>query len=217
MKLCCTLFFLAVLCSNCQKTTQATGVVYNYFTGKPIPGVTVGLIGYDGTQPDSPVPTRCTLDETTTDENGAYNLEVGCFGMDNVSIRVGGEHQQFFGFYFFAKRSADLRLGKFNEIDFQLDSIDGGLKVQLFNQQGIDDTLYVRVYCNAIGLPTYYGGQVTPIAVPGGTSSSKFWYVTANRYVKYYWDTVPFSDFNAAHVDSVFCTRGDTTVCSIVF
>ncbi len=208
---------LAFLCSNCQKTTQARGVVYNYVTGKPIPGVTVGLIGYDGTVNDSAVPELCELVETTTDENGVYNLEVGCFGMDDVSIRVGAQGQQFFGFYFSAKPSADLRLGKSNEIDFQLDSIDGRLKFQLSNLQGISDTLYLRVYCNAQGLPTYYGGRITPIAVPAGATQSRTWYITANRFVKYYWDTVPFSDFNAAHGDSIFCARGDTTVCNIAF
>jgi len=91
------------------------------------------------------------------------------------------------------------------------------MKFQLSNQQNINDTLYLRAYCNAIGYPTYYGGKTTPIAVPSGATNLKSWHITANRYVKYYWDTVPFADFHAAHVDSIFCASGDTTICSIAF
>jgi hypothetical protein len=82
----------------------------------------------------------------------------------------------------------------------------------------VEDSIYVLVHCNALGdLDYYYCGGHNVYAVSAGGSSSDLAYVTANRFVKYYWDTVPFTKTNAAHVDSIYCARNDSVSCVIVF
>ncbi len=206
---------LTGLLFQCQKTTQAKGKVFNYVSGKPIKGITVEMIGYDGLVGDGGPPERCELVETQTDANGAYSLEIGCSGMDNVEIHVGSYYQQFQSLYFFSTRSSKLRLGKSNEIDFEIDSIDGRLKFEIYNSKSVGDSVYVKLHCNAIGEPFYYCAKGKAQYVEAGSTQTQSWPITANRYVRYYWDTVPFSDFNASHVDSIFCNRNDSTICTI--
>lgn len=209
------LLLLIFFATNCQKTTQAKGKVFNYVSGKPIEGITVELIGYDGLVGDGGPPERCELSDTKTDANGEYSLEVGCSGMDQVEIHVGSSYQQYQSLYFFSIRSSKLKLGKCNEIDFEIDSIDGRLKFKIYNAQNVRDTVYLKLHCNAIGEPFYYCAKGIERYVEAGATDSHSWPVTANRYVRYYWDTVPFEDFNAAHIDSIFCTRNDSTICTI--
>jgi 5-hydroxyisourate hydrolase-like protein (transthyretin family) len=211
------LLLLIFFASNCQKTTQAKGKVFNYVSGKPIEGITVEMIGYDGLVGDGGPPERCELSETKTDANGEYQLEVGCTGMDQVEIHVGDYYQQFQSLYFYSTRSSKLKLGKCNEIDFEIDSIDGRLIFQFYNSQNVGDTVYLKLHCNAIGEPFYYCAKGMEQYVEAGATDSQSWWVTANRYVKYYWDTVPFEDFNASHIDSIFCNRNDSTICKITF
>jgi len=211
------LLLLIFFATNCQKTTQAKGKVFNYVSGKPIKGITVELIGYDGLVGDGGPPERCELSETVTDANGEYSLEVGCTGMDKVELHVGSSYQQYQSLYFFSTRSSKLKLGKCNEIDFEIDSIDGRLKFQIYNSQNVGKKVYLKLHCNAIGEPFYYCAKGIERYVEAGATDSHSWPVTANRYVRYYWDTVPFEDFNASNIDSIFCNRNDSTICTITF
>lgn len=213
--------FLISLLLNCNvdKTTTAHGRVYNYISGNPVAGVRVVLTGYDGNYPhDSVNPDPCETVETTTNLNGEYELEVGCKGMDKVSIGAGYAYAPYSNGFYDAKRSGNLRLGKSNEIDFQIDSIDGKINFQFQNLKATDDTLYVLVQCNALYEgPFLYCGGHNKIGVEAGAISSKLWYVTANRYVKYYWDTLPFTGLLATHIDSIYCARNDSVSCVISF
>lgn len=211
------LLLLSILLFQCKKTTQASGKVFNYVSGKPIEGITVQLIGYDGLVGDGGPPELCELTETKTDVNGEYSLELGCAGMDKVEIHVGGSYQQYQTLYFSSTRTSKLKLGKCNEIDFEIDSIDGRLKFQIFNSQNVGDSVFLKLHCNAIGEPFYYCAKGIKQFVEAGATESHSWPITANRYVRYYWDTVPFEDFNASHIDSIFCNRNDSTICTITF
>ena len=216
-----TLLFSVLLFVHCQKTTTAKGKVINCISGKPVASITVSITGYDGNNPhDSTIPDPCETVETLTDVNGEYELEVGCSGMDKVSMNVGKSNgaDHFYDHFFSYKSSSKPRLGKSNQIDFQIDSIDGKINFQFQNLKATNDTLYVLVQCNALYEgPFLYCGGHNKIGVEGGSTSSKLWYVTANRYVKYYWDTLPFTDLHATHVDSVYCARNDSVSCVISF
>lgn len=216
------LLIIAILIfNNCQKTTTAKGRVYNYVSGKPIANMPVILTGYDGNKPrDSVNPNPCEIVETKTDANGEYDLEVGCSGMDKASIRIGNvDHTSpFSNFFWGAISTSKLRFAKNNEIDFQVDSVDGKINFIFHNLKVMEDTIYIHVHCDAIGkLPSYYCGGQKQIAVPAGATSSQLSFVTANRYIKYYWDTVPFTGINATHVDSIYCARNDSITCNISF
>lgn len=214
-----SILFLLLLC-NCQKTTTAKGRVFNYVSGKPIANMPVTLTGYDGNKPrDSTNPNPCEIVETKTNEQGEYDLEVGCNGMDKASISIGNTSnvQPFINWFFHYTASSKLRFGKNNEIDFQIDSVDGKINFNFHNLKTIDDTIYTLVHCNVQGGPDYYYCGHGQIIVPAGAYVSKIWYVTANRYVRYYWDTVPFTGTYAAHTDSIYCARNDSVGCTISF
>ena len=212
------LFALFLFC-NCQKTTTAKGKVYNYLSGKPVVGAKVFLTGYDGNKPrDSTNPDPCEMVETTTDANGEYELEVGCSGMDKVSIRTGYPNSPFSNGFYGAWPSEKIRLGKCNEIDFKVDSIDGGIKFALQNEKAVDDSIYLTLHCNGIGPVLMECGGQRKIVVPAGQTRYATSLITANRYVKYYWDKAPFTKVDyALHKDSIYCAKNDSTLCTISF
>lgn len=213
--------FLFLLFYNCnsEKTTTAHGRVLNYISGKSVAGVRVVLTGYDGNRPrDSVHPNPCETVETTTDANGEYELEVGCRGMDKVSIGAGYAHSPFSNGFYGAWPSQQIRLGKSNEIDFRVDSIDGKIKFALHNIKAVDDSIYVQLHCNGIGSIVLECGGQKKINVPAGEVKYFVSSVTANRYVKYYWDKAPFTKVDqAGHKDSIYCVKNDSTLCTISF
>ena len=214
------LFSLLLL--NCQKTvTTARGRVFNYISGKPIANMPVSITGYDGFYPrDSRIPNPCETVQTLTDINGAYELEVDCSGMDQVSMSIGkaSHTNPFYNGFFSGKPNSTPKFAYNNVIDFQIDSIDGKINFNFHNLKAVYDTVFFLVQCNALFEgPFLYCGGHNEIGVDAGDTYSRVWFITANRHVKYYWDTVPFTGINATHVDSIYCARNDSITCNISF
>ena len=201
---------LCLLCS-CSRTTMVSGRITNIRTGNPVAGMPVTLYVSNGNEPrDSSNPKIVGESSTTTNSNGEYALEYSGIGIDGAWLEINESLYCYAHFEEF--RSGGVVTNKSSEVDIQIDSADGRIRLLLQNQSGLSEKIFVRVDCDATGPKghTCCNRDVENNIQPGQSETLSF-SVSADRFVPVYWGTSQFSGWNAPHVDSVYCPRGQTT------
>ena len=213
-----TLFSLLLLLSSaCNRSTMVSGRITNLTTGNPVVGMKVELSIYNGNEPkDSANPKKVGAAVSTTGPNGEYALEISGSGIDgaSLSLRDGVLCSAFFD----AKYSDQVAANAAREVNIQVDSIDGTLQLVLDNQSGLSDRVYVRVDCDQIA-PKGYAccNHDFENLLSAGQSNTLNFGVSAGRYVSVYWGESTFPNWDAPHIDSVFCPRGQVTQWKLSF
>jgi hypothetical protein len=205
----------ALLCLSCSRTTMVSGRITNYYTGEPIAGQSVTLMVFNGVVGDSPTPKLAEEQNTTTDENGNYSLELSDKGIDDARIVVDGN---LCTDYFYQEYSDKIEPNESKEINFRVDQITGKLKVVLTNQTGLFQDVFVKTDCDTHGdkgIFCFPGNSF--LSVPTGRVDSVTVPVVAGRYVYVYWGNTDFADWNAPHIDSVYCNLGKTTTYQVAY
>lgn len=206
---------------HCAKTTTTSGYVYDYKTGKPVEGMYMTLIGYDGNYPhDSTNPNPCETVHALTDAQGRYDLEVDCRGIDKVGLYIGYARRfDLISDPFISLATGYARLNKHTDVDIQVDSVNGKVNFKIYNSQPVDGEINLYALCSPLYDSNFLGcGIGGKINVKAGETVVKSVWFASGRYIKYRWNVAsPVSPNQSTNTDSVYCAPHQTVECSISF
>jgi hypothetical protein len=206
------LLSLALVTSpGCTKehTTTITGIITDVRTGKPLQGVRVLLRIFSGYEHDSVMWHYVGSVDGTSDATGKYTV-VYTGSIDNIEFTL--LDQDICTKYYDGYLSRTPVVNQYNEVNIQVDPIDGELDLKLQNMSGTSDKVYVGVDCDGVGeIGFYCCGNSTEQKVTSGQMLTPTYGVSGDRYVKIYWGLTPYTKWNSEHIDSVYCPRGAVT------
>ena len=194
---------------------MVTGRILNVVTNEPMSKFPVVLNGYKGNEPhDSSNPKLVDSISTVTNEKGEFALELSKTRLDDAGLFLGtGYCYSHFGETY----SNPIKANKSVETEIKIDPLNGRLDIFLQNQTAAFGTLFLEVDCDVLdgdkGSACCH--QHFENLLDAGQIDTLHFRVTAGRFVKVYWGTTKFNNWNSPRVDSVFCEIGATTSMAI--
>lgn len=206
-----TLFLLTVAACDKDKMTTVNGTVVDKVTGAAVQGAHITFLVY---HKDNPSPNNYSFPSVSSDQLGQFSFNSNEPSQIYEIIRG--------GYLYKGSGMPPIKLGEINEVKIALVPTDGMLKLNINNNSGMLDTIYLGIYSPF--QEAEFGASEGVIfresfIVENLNSFDKILNLASEETITVYWGFTPlqFDIKTAPFHDSVYVTRNDTTTFSISF
>ena len=210
-----SVFLIGLFACDKDKTTVINGRVVDKITGAPLDEA---FVEFWISHAENPAPNNYELRDLYTDANGEFTTH------DNDPISVYWVLKVGYLPKGLGTPVVPIEQGKENDVTIEMIPKDGVLKLNLENNTGIHDTVYVGIYSalqdSELGLS--FGFIVNhPFEVPNMTSRSIILNLASEETIDIYWGYFPWPSNSSIKLTpdhgSVYVNRSDTTSFNISF
>lgn len=189
-------------------TTEISGRITDKVTGQPVENASVELYVFDYAHEHDFYAEKYTQ----TDAKGGYYLTA------DGPCTIEGGHASVLKDGYWSVYNKPVVGGKAQVLDFQLTPEDAVLRVHLKNVSASNSLIYFKYQCNTGDEPwSYCFGKSYPDTLQADQEAVKLIAVPGDTYNRVFWDVQDFNKGKAAHLDSIYCARNDTTDLNINF
>ncbi|MBK8192895.1 MAG: hypothetical protein IPK76_06725 [Lewinellaceae bacterium] len=219
IRLLASLLFPAIwlLLFACEKETPPTvinGKVTDRKTGMPVEGARIDIDFQTEKTVSGSLKTDHEYVSFSTDAQGKFHYTHNA----DYTSTYSELYKEGYGSY----GPLIIEKGETNDLDITLSPIDGTLRLEITNQSGQFDSIYI-----IIESPSLIDGPVNsekiftdtfPVTLPFNGTHIEYFDLPSEEFTKIHWGFVYFTSLSeSVYIDSVFLALHDTTVYNLVY